>query len=79
MGATLNASSPKDQPEVVEPPTPMEGVEQASPEQHDDASLQVQEDVVTMSRETNGDVGSRSSVRFWITLVVGGARHTDLV
>ena len=25
----------------------------------------------------NGDVGSRSSVRFWITLVVGGARHTD--
>ena len=23
------------------------------------------------------DVGSRSSVRFWITLVVGGARHTD--
>ena len=25
----------------------------------------------------NGDVGSRSSVKFWITLVVGGARHTD--
>ena len=25
----------------------------------------------------NGDVGSRSSVRFWITLVVGGTRHTD--
>ena len=25
----------------------------------------------------NGAVGSRSSVRFWITLVVGGARHTD--
>ena len=25
----------------------------------------------------NGDVGSRSSVRFWIILVVGGARHTD--
>ena len=25
----------------------------------------------------NGDVGSRSSVRFWITLVVGGVRHTD--
>ena len=25
----------------------------------------------------NGNVGSRSSVRFWITLVVGGARHTD--
>ena len=25
----------------------------------------------------NGDVGSRSSVRFWITIVVGGARHTD--
>ena len=24
-----------------------------------------------------GDVGSRSSVRFWITLVVGGSRHTD--
>jgi hypothetical protein len=23
------------------------------------------------------DVGSQSSVRFWITLVVGGARHTD--
>ena len=22
-------------------------------------------------------MGSRSSVRFWITLVVGGARHTD--
>ena len=27
--------------------------------------------------DSNGDVGSRSSVRFWITLVVGGARHTD--
>ena len=27
---------------------------------------------------SNGDVDSRSSVRFWITLVVGGARHTDL-
>ena len=26
---------------------------------------------------SNGDVGSRSSVRFWITLVVGGVRHTD--
>ena len=25
----------------------------------------------------NGDVGSRSSVRFWVTLVVSGARHTD--
>ena len=25
----------------------------------------------------NGDVGSRSSVRFWITIVVGGVRHTD--
>ena len=25
----------------------------------------------------NGDVGSQSSIRFWITLVVGGARHTD--
>ena len=25
----------------------------------------------------DGDVGSRSSVRFWITIVVGGARHTD--
>ena len=24
-----------------------------------------------------GDAGSRSSVRFWITLVVGGAQHTD--
>ena len=24
-----------------------------------------------------GDVGSRSSVMFWITLVVGRARHTD--
>ena len=23
------------------------------------------------------DVGSRSSVRLWITLIVGGARHTD--
>jgi len=28
-------------------------------------------------RRYDGDVGSRSSVRFWITLVVGGARHTD--
>ena len=25
----------------------------------------------------DGVVGSRSSVRFWITLVVGGARHTN--
>ena len=25
----------------------------------------------------NGDVDSQSSVRFWITLVVGGARHID--
>ena len=25
----------------------------------------------------DGDVGSRSSVRLWITLVVDGARHTD--
>ena len=27
----------------------------------------------------DGDVGSRSSVRFWITLVVRRVRHTDLV
>ena len=27
----------------------------------------------------NGDMGSRSSVRFCITIVVGGARHTDPV
>ena len=27
--------------------------------------------------KANGDVGSRSSIRFWITLVVGGARLTD--
>ena len=25
----------------------------------------------------DGDVGSRSFFRLWITLVVGGARHTD--
>ena len=25
----------------------------------------------------NGDVDSRSSVSFWITLIVGGATHTD--
>ena len=25
----------------------------------------------------DGDVSSRFFVRFWITLVVGGARHTD--
>ena len=27
----------------------------------------------------DGDVGSRFPVRFWITLVVGGARHADPV
>ena len=31
----------------------------------------------TAGEAGNGDVGSRSSVRFWITLVVGGTRHTD--
>ena len=25
----------------------------------------------------NGDVGPQSSIRFWITLVVGGVQHTD--
>ena len=30
-----------------------------------------------VSTPGNGDMGSRSSVRFWITLIVGGARHTD--
>ena len=55
---------------------------QASPfcgKASEDANAHLQNflEVSSIINPNNGDVGSRSSVKFWITLVVGGERHTD--